>query len=157
MDIEITPHVGAGAFRLGMSVADARAAAMARGLFRIVASDPDPGQVQCSHDESGLGVVLGFTKGELSGVALYRFWREDAEVRVLLDGLDVFRIPSEDLLERLAERGYAVEENDLGFDVLPELKVIFSNVSSYEYPVDEDGDPVHFDYVLVTSEVTAGR
>ncbi|MGW2747007.1 hypothetical protein [Streptomyces sp. NPDC001450] len=153
MDIEIRPHVGVGPFRLGMSVEEARGTVQEWGLFRTVASDPDPGQITLTHDASRLSVVLGFTKGALSDVELFRFRNEDADVRVLLDGLDVFRTPSEDLFEQLAERGHVFDENDLGFDALPELKVIFANQSSYEYPTDEEGDPIHYDYVLVDNQI----
>ncbi|MFF4571501.1 hypothetical protein [Streptomyces sp. NPDC001410] len=153
MEIEIRPHVGVGPFRLGMSVEEARGTVQERGLFRTVASDADPGQITLTHDASRLSVVLGFTKGALSDVELFRFQNEDADVRVLLDGLDVFRTPSEDLFEQLAERGHTIEENDLGFDALPELKVILANESSYEYPVDEEGDPIHYDYVLVAEQI----
>lgn len=52
---------------------------------------------------------------------------------------------------RAGELGHTVEQNDDGVDTLPDLKVILSNESSFEYPVDEEGDPVFFDYVLVTS------
>ncbi|CAM5726000.1 hypothetical protein SALBM311S_02886 [Streptomyces alboniger] len=100
-----------------------------------------------------MNFVLGFTKGMLSGVELWRFRNEEADVRVLLDGLDVFRTPSEELFEQLAERGYTIEENDLGFDALPDLKVILANHSSYEYPVDEEGDPLYYDYVLVAERI----
>ncbi|MEU9474567.1 hypothetical protein [Streptomyces sp. NPDC048191] len=153
MDLELLPHVGVERFRLGMSVAQARGALDEWGLFRVVASDADPGQITLTHDASRLDVVLGFTQGTLSGVELFRFRNEDADVRVLLDGLDVFRTPSEDLFEQLAERGHTIEENDLGFDALPELGVILSNQSSYEYPMDEEGDPIHYDYVLVTDRI----
>ncbi|GGW55904.1 hypothetical protein GCM10010503_36270 [Streptomyces lucensis JCM 4490] len=153
MELELVPHVGVGRFRLGMSVDEARAAVERWGLFRTVSSDEEPGQIGLTHDESRLNIVLGFTKGALSGVELFRFQDEDADVRVLLDGLDVFRTPSEDLFEQLAERGHAIEENDLGFDALPELKVILANQSSYEYPVDEEGDPLYYDYVLVADRI----
>ena len=96
--------------------------------------------------------VLGFTKGALVGIDVWRFRNEDADVQVTLEGWDVFRTPSEELLQRFEERGHTVEENDLGFDALPDLKVIFSNHSSFEYPVDEDGDPLYFDYVRVSTE-----
>ncbi|MFJ7148985.1 hypothetical protein ACIQVT_12415 [Streptomyces sp. NPDC100445] len=124
-----------------MSVGEARAAVEGWDLFRTVSSDEESGQIGLTHDESRLNIVLGFTDGALSGVELFGFQDEDAEVRVLLDGLDVFRTPSEDLYEQLAERGHAIEENDLGFDALPELNVILANRSSYQHPVDEEGDP----------------
>ncbi|MDW6064565.1 hypothetical protein SAZ11_49850 [Streptomyces sp. FXJ1.4098] len=153
MELELLPHVGVARFRLGMSVEEARGALDEWGLFRVVASDADPGQITLTHDASRLGIVLGFTKGALSGVELFRFRNEDADVRVLLDGLDVFRTPSEGLFEQLAEQGHTIEENDLGFDALPELKVILANQSSYEYPMDEEGDPIYYDYVLVADQI----
>ncbi|MEU7412375.1 hypothetical protein AB0B40_24155 [Streptomyces sp. NPDC042638] len=153
MELELVPHVGVGRFRLGMSVEEARAAVEGWGLFRTASSDEEPGQIGLTHDEYRLNIVLGFTKGALSGVELFRFQDEDADVRVLLDGLDVFRTPSGDLFEELAERGHTIEENDLGFDALPELKVILGNQSSYEYPVDEEGDPLYYDYVLVADRI----
>jgi len=134
MNVEIRPHIGVGPFRLGMPVEEARAAVAEWGVFRTASSDEEPGQIVLTYDECAL-----------SGVELYRFRNEDADVRVVLDGLDVFRTPSAELFEQLAERGHAVEENDLGFDALPELKVILANQSSHEYPVDEDGDPLYYD------------
>jgi hypothetical protein len=86
-------------------------------------------------------------------VELFRFLDEDADVRVLLDGLDVFRTPSVDLFELFAERGHEITENDLGFDELPELKIVLANQSSYEYPVDEDGDPLYYDYVRLADQI----
>jgi hypothetical protein len=153
MELELVPHVGTGRFRLGMSVEDARAAVAERGLFQTVSSAEEPGQIVLTHDASERNVVLGFTNGALSGVELYRFRDEDADVRVLLDGLDVFRTPGEDLFEQLAERGHTIEENDLGFDALPELNVILANQSSYAYPVGEEGDPIFYDYVLVADRI----
>ncbi|MGW7816951.1 hypothetical protein ACWGLF_02235 [Streptomyces puniciscabiei] len=152
MDAEIRPHVGVGPFRLGAPVEEARGAVREWGLFLPVASDAEPGQTVLRNDDFEMDIVLGFTKGALSGVELVRFQNEDADVRVLLDGLDVFRTPSADLFEQLAERGHIIEENDLGFDALPELKVILANQSSHEHPVDEDGDPLYYDYVLVSAE-----
>ncbi|MBL1087506.1 hypothetical protein JK359_37135 [Streptomyces actinomycinicus] len=153
MDADIRPHVGVGPFRLGMPVAAARAAVEEWGVVRTVSGDAQPGQIVLTHDESRLNIVLGFTGGALSGVELFRFLHEDAGVRVTLDGLDVFRTPSEDLFEQLAQRGHTIEENDLGFDALPELKVILANRSSHEHPVGEDGTPLHYDYVLLADRI----
>ncbi|MGW8454901.1 hypothetical protein ACWGLO_25810 [Streptomyces niveus] len=153
MILAVLPEVGVGTIRLGMSVREA--VGVVRELGFASSYSPDrgevPGQVLCEHGESGTDFTLGFTKGALTDIHLYRFRVEDADVTVVLDGLDVFRTPSEELLERLMELGHAVEQNDSGVDILPELKVILSNESSFEYPMDEEGDPIHFDYVLVTS------
>ncbi|MFD4114738.1 hypothetical protein ACFWSJ_14905 [Streptomyces niveus] len=153
MILALLPEVGVGTIRLGMSAGEAVGAARELGFASSYSPDLGevPGQVLCEHGGSGTSLTLGFTKGALTDIHLYRFRVEDADVTVVLDGLDVFRTTSEELLERLAERGHAVEQNDSGVDTLPELKMILSNESSFEYPMDEEGDPIHFDYVLVTS------
>ncbi|MFD9034160.1 hypothetical protein ACFVZW_23905 [Streptomyces sp. NPDC059567] len=152
MILQLLPEVGVAAVRFGMSADEAVGAAREVGF---AASDPDygdaPGQVLCEHGESQAELTLGFTKGVLTDIHVHRFRIEDADVTVVLDGLDVFRTPSDDLLERLEERGHTVELNDDGVDTLPGLKVILSNESSFDYPMDEEGDPIYFDYVLVTS------
>ncbi|MGW6306163.1 hypothetical protein ACWFRQ_29065 [Streptomyces niveus] len=153
MILALLPELGVGTIRLGMSVREVVGAVRELGFASSYSPDHGeaPGQVLCEHGGSGTDFTLGFTKGALTDIHLYRFRVEDADVTVVLDGLDVFRTPSEELLERLMELGHAVEQNDSGVDTLPELKVILSNESSFEYPMDEEGDPIHFDYVLVTS------
>ncbi|MFF2779168.1 hypothetical protein ACFVU3_30270 [Streptomyces sp. NPDC058052] len=152
MILELLPETGVATLRLGSSADEAVGAARALGF---VLPDPDhgdsPGQVLCEHPESETDFTLGFTKGALTDIHVYRFRNEDADVTVALDGLDVFRTPSEELLDLLAERGHRVEQNDDGVDTLPDLRMILSNESSFEYPMDEEGDPIYFDYVLVTS------
>ncbi|MFJ4921812.1 hypothetical protein [Streptomyces sp. NPDC088725] len=106
-----------------------------------MSSDPVPGQIQLTNDEFRLNIMLGFSKGALSSIELFRFRNEDTDVRVVLDGLDVFRTPSAALFEQLAERGHTIEEDDMGFDGLPELNKRLANQSSYEYPTDEEGAP----------------
>jgi hypothetical protein len=83
-----------------------------------------------------MSIVLGFTKHVLTHIEVWRFRNEEADVHVTLEGLDVFRVPSEELQERLEARGHTVEENDMGFDAVPDLKMIFSNASSYEYQLN---------------------
>lgn len=153
MDVELLPQVGVATFRFGMSVEEAGQAAQELGLLAPDADgEAEPGQVLFKHGDHRMNFMLGFKKGELTNVEVWRFRNEDADVRVTLDGLDVFRTPSDELLQQFEERGETVVENDLGFDALPEHRVIFANNSSYEYPVDEDGDPLYFDYVLVTTD-----
>ncbi|MCX5438930.1 MULTISPECIES: hypothetical protein [unclassified Streptomyces] len=54
-------------------------------------------------------------------------------------------------MEQIEERGHEVEYDDYGTYLLPELKTTFANNSSYEYPTDDEGDPLYFDYVPVTT------
>ncbi|MGW0702621.1 hypothetical protein ACWD0A_25580 [Streptomyces sp. NPDC002867] len=152
MVLELLPEVGVATLRLGMSAEEAVGAARELGFFPSGADYGDAaGQVFCGHAESETAFTLGFPKGALTDIHVYRFRIEDADVTAVLDGLDVFRTPSDELLERPQERGHTVEQNDDGVDTLPDLKVILSNESSFEYPMDEEGDPIYFDYALVTS------
>ncbi|GHE10539.1 hypothetical protein [Streptomyces alanosinicus] len=154
-ELELLPHIGAGPFRLGMSVEAARGVLREWELFRTVASDVAPGQIVLTHDGPRLDLVLGFTCGALSGVELFRFEDEEADVRVLLEGLDVFRTPSEDLCRQLAKRGHTVEENDLGFDALPELNMILASRNGPDGSTADEGDgggedvSRYYDYVLL--------
>ncbi|MEU9331841.1 hypothetical protein AB0D49_01590 [Streptomyces sp. NPDC048290] len=152
MDLTLLPEVGVATIRLGMAADEAIEAARQLGF---TAPNPDhgatPGQVFCEHPASDSDITLGFTKGALTDIHVSRFRKEDADVHVVLDGLDIFRTPSDELLETLQEHGHRVEQNDDGVDVLPDLKVILSNESSFDYPTDDEGDPLYFDYALVTS------
>lgn len=157
MDLELLPDTGVASIRLGMSVGEAVRAGQAMG-FLPDANDVndmndgvEPGQVFLEHAEYDMEFTLGFTKGSLTDIEVWRFREEEADVRVIFDGLDVFRTPSRELLRQFTGRGHSVEENDLGYETLPELKMIFTNHSSFEYPTDDEGLPLYFDYVLVTS------
>lgn len=147
MDLELLPDTGVASIRLGMSVGEAVRAGQAMG-FLPDANDVndmndgvEPGQVFLEHAEYDMEFTLGFTKGSLTDIEVWRFREEDADVRVTFDGLDVFRTPSRELLRQFTERGHFVEENDLGYETLPELKMIFTNHSSFEYPTDDEGLP----------------
>lgn len=156
MNVEIRPHIGVGPFRLGMPFDEAMeiARSLARVSHRPGAEQP-PGKYVVNFDDSGFQYVLSFPEaGTLTSVELWRFQEEAADIHVTFDELDVFRTPSEELVERLEERGHAVSyDDDLGIHALPELKMSFADNSSFEYPVDEEGDPLYFDYVLVSAEM----
>ncbi|WP_055552091.1 hypothetical protein [Streptomyces sp. NBRC 110028] len=150
MEIELLPHVGVASFRIGMSFDEAMA--LAREWGSVELSSPDerpPGKFVVVHEESELDFALIFSEGDnLGEIEVRRFQNEGADVRVMLDGLDVFRTSHEELQRQLGERGHQVEENDMGFDAVPDLDIILANDSSYEYPTDEDGYPLYYDYVL---------
>ncbi|MET9428513.1 hypothetical protein [Streptomyces sp. NPDC003036] len=154
MDVEIQPHVGVGPFRFGMPFDEAME--IAKRLGRISARpgrERPPGVFVVNLDDSAFQFVLSFPEdGTLIGVELWRFRKEDADIRVAFDGLDVFRIPKEQLIEQLEESGHSLScDDDFGTYAFPELKMSFANNSSYEYPADEEGYPLYFDYLLVTT------
>ncbi|QIJ63459.1 hypothetical protein [Streptomyces sp. JB150] len=154
MDVELVPHVGVAAFRLGMPFDDAMAEARTWGR---VEHSPEggrpPGKYVVVNETYQFEFVLLFEaedKEELTGIEVWRFRDEAADIRFLLEGIDVFRTPADDLPEILEERGHQVVESDYGFEEVTDLGLRFANNSSFDYPVDEEGDPLYYDYVLVT-------
>ncbi|MFD6331245.1 hypothetical protein ACFWGI_16935 [Streptomyces niveus] len=158
MDIEITPHVGASAFRLGMSFDEAMETARERGA--TVQHSPEggrpPGKYVVNHPDVTLLFVLIFDAGErLHSIELWRFANEDEDVNVSLDGLDVFRTPKKKLRREIERRGHTIDYNDSGFDGIDDLKIILANASSQPIPTDpRTGFPLYFDYILVAEKIT---
>lgn len=150
MEVQLNPHIGAGPFRLGVPWAEAVATARAVGDANVSETEV-PGPKKASVTMPQFSIVLVSDEGEvLNGIEINRFRDENADVRVLLNGVDVFRTPSEELMETLQEWGHRLEE-EYALEV-PDLALIFANESSYEFPVDEEGDPLYFDYVLVADK-----
>ncbi|WP_421106070.1 hypothetical protein [Streptomyces sp. NEAU-S77] len=157
MDIEILPHIGLASFRIGMSFDEAMAVAEGWGSVKhSPAGERPPGKYVVEPKGYDFDFVLIFRQDEtLNSIEMWRFRDEEADVRVTLEGMDVFRTPKKQLRRQIEERGHALERNDLGFDAVPELNIIFANASSYEYPTDpRTGAPLYFDYVLVSDRIT---
>ncbi|MFD5123688.1 hypothetical protein [Streptomyces sp. NPDC058385] len=137
--MSIWPNAGVAPFRFGMPFGEAMD--IARDLGATVShqagAEQPPGQYVLTLEDSGFQFVLFFPEDRApASVELWRFRKEDADINVTFDGLDVFR-------------GREVEyDDDYGTYLLPELKTTFANNSSYEYPTDDEGDPLYFDYVL---------
>lgn len=158
MDIEITPHVGVGPFRLGMPFNEAMETAQERGA--TVKHSPEggrpPGKYVVKHPDSTLTVVLIFDAREkLDSIEMWRFVNENENVNVSLVGLDVFRTPKKKLRREIERRGHTIDYNDAGFDGIADLNVILANASSQDIPADpRTGFPLYFDYILVAEKIT---
>ncbi|MFF0384415.1 hypothetical protein [Streptomyces sp. NPDC004286] len=70
---------------------------------------------------------------ELTGIEVGRFREESADIRFLLDGVDVFRTPWEDLVRLLESRGHDVVESASGYDEVPTLGLRLANNNSFEH------------------------
>ncbi|WP_338497998.1 hypothetical protein [Streptomyces sp. SJL17-4] len=77
---------------------------------------------------------------------------EDPDVQALLDGLDVFRTPADEILAHAAHKGWHVDNDDPRAPNLPDFTLAFTRDTSQEVPRDEDGLPVHLTSVLVADE-----
>lgn len=111
-----------------------------------------PGKYVVIDDRYQFEFVLLFESDDrevLTGIEVWRCRDEAADIRFFLEGIDVLRTPAEELPEVLVERGHEVVESNYGFEEVTDLGLRFANNSSLEYPVDEEGDPLYYHYVLV--------
>ncbi|MCX5227275.1 hypothetical protein ABZY16_00660 [Streptomyces sp. NPDC006553] len=148
MDLLLEPPHGAGPVRLGMTLDEAVVAVSPWGEPRV-RTRPNRVLVTVSTACDGVGVeVLLEDRDTVTAVELW--WpgegRETA-TRVLLDGVDVFRTPADELLGDLPARETA---GDAPF--VPGLSLGFTRRTSQEVPRRPDGLPVCFTSVLVGGE-----
>ncbi|MFD0071131.1 hypothetical protein ACFVIY_01660 [Streptomyces sp. NPDC127166] len=66
---------------------------------------------------------------------------EDPDVQVLLDGLDVFRTPADEILAHAARKGRHVNNDDPPAPYIPGVTLTFTRDTSQEVPRDENGLP----------------
>ncbi|MFI9122528.1 hypothetical protein ACIGW0_24605 [Streptomyces bikiniensis] len=76
----------------------------------------------------------------------------EADVRVLLDGYDVFATPAEDLFRRVAERGRTADTTEPEYPFVPGVSLGFTRRTTQEVPRTAQGLPVHVTSVLVAGE-----
>lgn len=86
--------------------------------------EPTPGRttvkVVIVHPEFEV-VLLAEDGQSLTAVESWRFENDDADVYVEFNGLDVFRTPARELLQRISESGHAVEIDDENDIIYPDL------------------------------------
>ncbi|MET7620644.1 hypothetical protein [Streptomyces sp. NPDC005408] len=170
MDLVLDPPHGAGPVRLGMTLGEAVAAVSPWGPHRIVEEfdyfddededeedAPEEGEasktIHTALQEIRVNVLLEGSGEAVTAVELWwpgEGWQTD--VRVLLDGEDVFRTPAEDLFRRAAERGWAVDQAEAEYPFVPGVSLGFTRQTSQEVPRTPDGLPVHVTSVLVGGE-----
>ncbi len=151
MRVELIPRVGVADFRIGMPFEEAVRIGQAWGEVSVGGPTDQRELVKASVRHKDFRLTLLFHDGRtLDAIEVWRFHDEDADLRVTLEGIDVFRIPADDLGDVLRTRGHRVEEADLF--VVRDLDMIFGNESSFEYPTDDEGFPLYFDYILLTTD-----
>lgn len=79
-------------------------------------------------------------------------WPAGPDVQVLLDGLDVFRTPADDILAHATRKGWQVNNDDPRAPYIPAVTLAFTRDTSQDVPRGENGLQVHFTSVLVADE-----
>ncbi|MFE4916761.1 hypothetical protein ACFRCX_35255 [Streptomyces sp. NPDC056652] len=155
MDIVLDPPHGAGPVRLGASLDEAVAAVSSWGPHDVDEDEDDASKtIYTSCQEIPVNVFLEGAGGDVV-TAIELWWPGEGrrtDVRVLLDGDDVFTTPAEDLFRRAVERGWTVDRTEAEYPFVPGVSLGFSRETSQEVPRTADGLPVHVTSVLVGDE-----
>ncbi|MFI8993387.1 hypothetical protein [Streptomyces sp. NPDC053542] len=151
MQLDLNPPIGAGPLRFGMPIAEATELASVWGEARK--AGPTRGRtafkVLIVHPE--FEIVLAAEDGKsLTAIEAWRFENDEADVRVEFNGMDIFRTPARDLIQRISEAGHESEIGDNEETIYPDLALALSRETSREVPLDpHDGLPLYVHYALV--------
>ncbi|MEU7283442.1 hypothetical protein AB0A69_32390 [Streptomyces sp. NPDC045431] len=154
MDLVLEPPRGAGPVRLGMTLDEAVEAVASWGIPEIAYDHDDPSTtIHTACDETGVNVLLEDAGKSVTAVELW--WPGEGrhtDVRVLLDGDDVFTTPAEDLFQRAENRGWTVDRTDHEYPFVPGVSLGFTRQTSQEVPRTRGGLPLYVTSVLVGGE-----
>ncbi|MEU6931799.1 hypothetical protein AB0A05_21880 [Streptomyces sp. NPDC046374] len=154
MQFVLDPPRGAAPVRLGMTLDETVAVVSAWGVPRVYPADAVRDFDLVSTEYDGIGFQAALERDhQVTTVAIWGPDEdEDPDVQVLLDGLDVFRTPADEILAHAARKGWHVNNDDPRAPCVPGVTLAFTRDTSQEVPRDENGLPVHFTSVLVADE-----
>ncbi|MGK5730284.1 hypothetical protein [Streptomyces sp. URMC 124] len=150
MDIRLAPPHGVAPVQIGMSLGEARHMAATWGEVKVSGPFAHTSSVKVIAVNQDFQVVVHLEGGE--SVTAVEVWRSagDADVRVLLGELDVFRTPAREVLRRLAAQGYEIDVSEPEYPTVGGLTLAFTREAAHEVECDpEDGLPLYFESVLV--------
>jgi hypothetical protein len=150
VDFIIDPPWGVSSLQLGMSYEQALRVISPWGSPKVSGPYSHTTTVKLLVDYRGLGIVAHLEDGEtVSAIELWHFEEEQADVRALLDGVDIFRTPAREVLRQQAALGRTVDDSDPENPVIPNVTLAFTRDTGQEVPRETDGLPVFFTSVLV--------
>lgn len=153
MDIEVDPPRGISGFPIGMGTGELVRAARRLGRVRVESpgsAEPfDAMRVLVLHPQ--FEIVFGCEDGAtLTFVELWAPEPGPEEVAVTWRGVDVFRTPALELLDRIRGFGYRIDETEAPYHyTVPELPLGFTREAGHEVPVAQDGQPLYMQAVGV--------
>ncbi|MEC4016974.1 hypothetical protein [Streptomyces sp. H27-D2] len=153
MDFAIDPPNGVSPLQIGMGYEQALNAISMWGTPKTSGPHAHTSTVKLRVDYHSLDIVAHLEDGEtLTAIELWRFDGDEPDVRVLLDGIDLFRTPAREVLRQQAERGRRVDESDPENAVIPDVTLAFTRDTGQEVPREPDGLPLYFTSILVANE-----
>ncbi|URM91153.1 hypothetical protein LUW75_15510 [Streptomyces sp. MRC013] len=154
MDLILDPPHGVGPVRLGMTPDEALAAVAPWGASRVVPADGHPPKAMYTACREIM--VSVFLEGSGEAVTAVELWwpgeGRRTDVRVLLDGDDVFTTPAEELFRKAEGRGWTVDRREPEYPFVPGVSLGFTRQTSQKVPRVRGGLPVHVTSVLVGGE-----
>lgn len=152
MNLEIDPPNGVSGFPIGVAADELVRAARRLGRVRIESpgsAEPfDPMKVMMSHPQ--LDIVFHCEDG--ATLTFLEIWTPDPgpqEFTVTWRGIDVFRTPALELLERIRALGYQIDETEPNHPAVPALPLGFTREAGHEVPLAADGEPLFMQAVGV--------
>ncbi|MBS2552523.1 hypothetical protein KGQ19_37280 [Catenulispora sp. NL8] len=157
MDIELQPPTGFSGLTLGQPEQETALAAEAFGPVKTSRGAPvEAAGVTFPALSKMIGgtdpkFILTFDQhGNADTVELMRPREPESDVTVTFEGIDVFGTPWSQVLEEMESRGHRIvrDDEDMFFHA-PDLTLGFSRDAAHEVPLDDDGEPLYFESVLV--------
>ncbi|MBR7828280.1 hypothetical protein KDK95_18345 [Actinospica sp. MGRD01-02] len=171
MEIELDPPNGATGYKIGMPVGELIPAAVSSG--RVVITDPDQAGLHYMKvdltvylENSSFAIVFGLEDGcTLTYFELHaprplpgREGTDTDDLHVTWRGIDVFRTPALELLERIEAEGFEIDRREApGHYTVPELPFGFTRNAGHDVPRADDGEPLFMQSVLVAGDRYYGR
>ncbi|CAM5343721.1 hypothetical protein [Streptomyces narbonensis] len=154
MQFVLDPPRGVAPVRLGMTLDEAVAAVSGWGRPRVYRADAVRDFDLVSTEYHGIGFQAAMERDHR--VTAVTVWGPDEDealdVQVLLDGLDVFRTPADEILAHAARNGRRIDNEDPEAPYVPGVTLAFTRTTSQNVPRDATGLPTHFTSVLVANE-----
>ncbi|WP_139141008.1 hypothetical protein [Streptomyces oceani] len=154
MEISVNPPYGVPPLYIGMSYADTVDAAAEFGELRVSGPFSHSPTVKVSASYKTLDVMALLEDGErVTAIELWRFEGCEQDIKVTCGGLDIFRTPAREFLDKKKEEGYRVDVSDPESPVIPGVTLAFTRETGQDVPLDPvDGLPLYFTSVLVSNE-----
>ncbi|NUP47386.1 MAG: hypothetical protein HOW97_08735 [Catenulispora sp.] len=162
MHIELDPPNGVTGFGFGMPVEELKEAAAALGPITVTDEGPPSKwrhmKIYTQLDQ--FDILFSSEDGKtLTSLDIARPYEDDADVTVTWRGIDVFRTPARELMERIEAQGYRVDHRERFNPLVPGLSFGLDWNPRDDIPfdgdIDEDDDamPVYLRGIFVAPAV----
>lgn len=150
MDFILSPPHGVSPIVIGMEYEEALQAVSEWGVPEISGPRTRRPSVRFILSRGTMDIIVHLEKGDrVSAIEFWRFEGDEPDLRVLLDGVDVFRSLADDILQGYRSHGYQVDDSDLENPTVPGVTLGFTRETAQDVPRDSSGLPLHFTSVLV--------